>query len=812
MRKINFEQDFWLDKKILIDSRKLLYPAKTIFFALSGKYHHGNSFIATLYEQGVRCFVTDTSLYEDRYIDAVFEVVPNPLELLQAYATWHRSKFNYPVVAITGSNGKTIVKEWLFQLLSKDFLVVKSPKSYNSQIGVPLSVLEMQEGHNLGVFEAGISQPQEMERLEKIIKPTIGIFTNIGEAHGEGFKNKEQKIAEKLKLFKDCPVLIYSYEYKELVNAIEQLEGKELYSWGKSWEAKIPTFVKQREAQTFVELYWKQQKYVFDLPFVSAAAIENSIHCIVTLLYLGLSLEQIQQRLKTLENVARRLELKVGANDCTIIDDSYNNDWAGLQIALNFLRQKHEHHSAVVQTVVLSDLLEAGIAEKQLYMQVAELLEYYKISKFIGVGKAISKQKAYFKNIKEVYFFENTKALLQGLENDLNFRNETILVKGARVFEFEQVVQQLCEQLHDTVLEIDLEALAHNFNFYRSLLLPATKMMVMVKAFAYGSDGYEVARLLQYHHADYLGVAYTDEAVALRQKGIYLPIMIMNISTQHFEQLLKHNLEPVIYSIRILKAFVTFLKKTKRKQPHAIHIELDTGMRRLGFGLDELEVLSSYLLEEQEVVKVVSVFSHLAGAEDSTHDSFSREQLFDFELFAEGLERKIGYTVIKHILNSAGISRFGNKQLDMVRLGIGLHGIDPTYSKKLQVTTSLKTRITQIKTLAAGGTVGYSRKGKVERESRIATLAIGYADGYLRAFGNGLGKVCINGCLVPTVGNICMDMCFVDVTDIVAQEGDEVVVFGKLPTIKDLAEAIGTIPYEILTNVSQRVPRVFFEA
>lgn len=812
MQNVNFEKEFWQDKKILIDSRKLLDPSKTIFFALSGKYHQGNSFIPDLYKQGVRCFVTNTSLYEDRYINAIFVVVPKPLELLQAYAAWHRSKFTYPVIAITGSNGKTIVKEWLFQLLNKDFLVVKSPKSYNSQIGVPLSILGMQVEHNLGVFEAGISQHQEMELLQKMINPSIGIFTNIGQAHDEGFGSRAEKIAEKLKLFKDCPVLIYSYEYEELRSINEQLNGKELYSWGASWDAKVPTFVKTRGNQTLIELYWKQQKHIFHLPFVSAAAIENAIHCIITLLYLGLNLEQIQQRLALLEDVARRLELKAGANGCTIIDDSYNNDWAGLQIALNFLRQKHEHHSAEVQTVILSDLLESGQPEVELYQQVAELMEHYKVNKFIGVGKAISQQQASFRNIKEVHFFENTVALLEGLEKDLELREETILIKGARIFRFEQVVQQLCEQLHDTVLEIDLEALAHNFNFYRSLLKPSTKMMVMVKAFAYGSDGFEVARLLQYHHADYLGVAYTDEAVSLRQRGIHLPIMIMNVSTQHFEQLLKHNLEPVIYNQKILAAFVDFLKKHKKKEAHPIHIELDTGMHRLGFRLEELEGLSTYLLAQKKSIKVVSVFSHLAGADEAVYDEFSKQQLSDFEEGVAIIEKKLEQPIIKHMLNSAGISRFSNKQLDMVRLGIGLHGIDPTYSAQLQVTSTLKTRITQIKTLNVGQTVGYSRKGKINKLSKIAILAIGYADGFLRAFGNGVGKVSVNGCLVPVVGNVCMDMCFVDVTGIDAQEGDEVVVFGELPTITDLADAIGTIPYEILTNVSQRVPRVFFEA
>ncbi|MCP4440830.1 MAG: bifunctional UDP-N-acetylmuramoyl-tripeptide:D-alanyl-D-alanine ligase/alanine racemase [Aureispira sp.] len=812
MPSINFESTFWIGKKVLVDSRKLLYPAKTIFFALAGKYHHGNLFIGDLYEQGVRCFVTDSSRYEDRYIDAEFVVVSSPLALLQTYAAWHRSQLDYPVIAITGSNGKTIVKEWLFQLLNKDFLVVKSPKSYNSQIGVPLSILEMEARHNLGVFEAGISQPKEMSELKKIIKPTIGIFTNIGEAHDEGFESREQKIAEKLELFKDCPVLIYPCKYKELDNVIEQLNNQELYSWGNSWDAKIPTFVKFRGNGAIVELYWMQQKHIFQLPFVSEAAIENSIHCIITLLYLGFDLEQIQQRLERLRDVARRLELKVGANHCTIIDDSYNNDWAGLQIALNFLRQKHEHHSAVVQTVILSDLLESGIAEEQLYQKVADLLTHYKINKFIGVGEAISRQKACFEQIKEVHFFEETSALLNSLELDLKLREETILVKGARVFEFEKVVHHLCEQLHDTVLEIDLEALAHNFNFYRSLLKPSTKMMVMVKAFAYGSDGYEVARLLQYHYADYLGVAYTDEAVALRQRGIHLPIMIMNVSTQHFGQLLRDNLEPVIYNFRILESFIKFLEGQKGTTIHPIHIELDTGMHRLGFDLDDLEKLSKLLNQRKNRVKVVSVFSHLAGSDEAIHDGFSNRQLASFEQFANGLEQNLGCQLIKHMLNSAGISRFLPKQFDMVRLGIGLHGIDPQYKDQLQVTSTLKTTISQIRILEAGQTVGYSRKGKLTEPSKIATLAIGYADGYLRAFGNGVGHVSINGSLVPIVGNICMDMCFVDVTDIDAQEGDEVIIFGELPTIETLARAIGTIPYEILTNISQRVPRVFFEA
>lgn len=807
-------------KKILIDSRNFGKQSeelakKYIFFAINGERHNGANYIEDLYQKGVREFVVEQiSETQKSWKDAVFHQVPSVLRALQKMVLAHRENFHYPMIGITGSNGKTIVKEWLFQLLENDFQIAKSPKSYNSQIGVPLSVWQLDEKHNLGIFEAGISETQEMELLQKIIQPTIGIFTNIGSAHSEGFKNQTQKIKEKLQLFKNCETLIFCYEHDNIRKEIQQLGIKTL-SWGTNKAADISIKVLfSSNNQTQFQLVYKQQKTEFQFPFSDAASLENGLHCIATMLYLGLSFEQIKQQLPKLKSIPMRLELKQGNNNCFLIDDSYNNDFAGLNIALEFMKQQSGNKK---RALIISDMLQSGLFGSALYAQINQLLVSYNIEKLIGIGSQISEFKDLFE-LQEKIFFPSTKAFLKShletskTEKTLSFRDEFILIKGARKFEFEKISAALQQKIHGTRLEINLNALTHNLNFYKSLLKPKTKIMAMVKAAAYGSGNDEIAALLQFHKVDYLGVAYTDEGISLRKYGIKLPIMVMNPTSEGFQELGIFDIEPEIYSLSLLQKFIAFLERNPPKQKVKIHLKLDTGMNRLGFLPNELETIIS-VIKNCQYLEVASIFSHLATADEVTENDFTLQQLALFEKSAQELEQKLGYSVIKHCLNSAGIAAFPEYQFGMVRLGIGLYGVDTTglFQEKLQFISTLKTSISQLKFIPKGATIGYGRNGKVTQNTKIAIIAIGYADGYNRSFSNGVGSVLIRGKLVPIIGTICMDMCMVDVSEIEEiQLKDEVIIFGESPTIIELGKQINTISYEILTNVNERVKRVFY--
>jgi alanine racemase len=815
MASINFSADFWQQKFILIDSRKLIFPAQSIFFAIKGRLTDGHHFISTLYEQGVRHFVLSEAPNLETYPEANFIVTPNVVQVLQEYAHYHRTQFELPIIAITGSNGKTILKEWLSQLLEQDYTLVKSPKSYNSQIGVPLSVLAINTQHNLAIFEAGISQVDEMKQLQNILKPSIGIFTNIGKAHASGFSSLDEKINEKLLLFKEVPLLIYSINHPDIhqkITATFAGTNTQLWSWGASIEATIPIYTQIRTHKTLVQIHWAKKIVRLAIPFTNAAAIENCLHSIATLLYLGIPIQELEQRIEKLRDVPMRLELKEGINNSQIIDDSYNNDLEGLKIALDFLQQKHKTSPDYSKTLILSDIPE--FKNQQQYLSIARLLEEHQIQKFIGIGSVLSQVEQYFKPIAETYFFETTNDFIKHLGSKVSFYQESILLKGARAFEFERIAQQLKKRIHGTILEINLEAVTNNLQIYKNQLLPNTKMMVMVKASAYGSGSYEIAQLLQYNHVDYLGVAYVDEGVALRKRGIQLPIMVMNSAAYEFEILCKHHLEPVVYSLSMLNAFLQFLATKTLENPYPIHLELDTGMHRLGFVANEMPALLSILSQHQQILDIKGIFSHLAASDEQQYESFSKQQIQTFQNLARDIEQHLSIQTIKHLLNSAGITRFPTYQFDMVRLGIGLYGIDPNRQLTLlQNVVCLKTSIAQIKTLDSKETVGYSRKGKLQQPSRIAVLSIGYADGFLRAFGNGKAQVKIHKQLAPTIGNICMDMCFVDISHIPeAKEGDEVIIFDQTEMIQNLAETLETIPYEILTNISARVPRVFYEA
>jgi Alr-MurF fusion protein len=794
---------------LLTDSRKLTTPAISLFFAIHGGRHNGHKFIQELYDKGVRQFVVEKDHIPD--IDQLPEAniisVENSVQALQQIAVCHRSAFSLPVVAITGSNGKTIVKEWLSTMLAKQFNVVKSPKSYNSQIGVPLSVWQINETHTLGIFEAGISRPGEMAHLERVIQPSIGIFTNIGTAHDENFKDWQQKTREKLLLFRHCTVLIYCLDHQVIRQEVSDLLHLQLrtFTWSRT-SSTATVYLKQfyrEETRSQLLIYYKQSDFSLTIPFTDEASIENIMHCVSLMLYLEMEFTEIQNRLNLLQPVSMRLELKQGMNGCYLIDDTYNNDLAGLTMALDFLNLQKQRP---IKTLILSDLLETGMPEAHLYQHIAQLLEDKDINRLIGIGEVILRNKKFFH--LPAQFYPNIESFLQ--DSLLKkFSNELILLKGARTFHFENIVHKLQQKTHGTVLEINLDALAHNLNEHRNQLNSQTKIMVMVKAFAYGSGSAEVANFLQFQRVDYLAVAYADEGVVLRENGIHLPIMVMNPSPETFGLLLNYRLEPELYSLSILKEFIHFLKATN--QASGVHLKFDTGMHRLGFEIKEITELIQ-LLKQTDKIKVSSVLSHLAAADEAKFDNFTQQQIQAFETMTESITGVLGYMPIRHILNSAGITRFSKQQLDMVRLGIGLYGVAASDSDQLALQTvgTLKTTISQIKQVKAGETVGYSRRGKIEKDSTIATIAIGYADGFDRRLGNGVGKVWIHGELAPVVGSVCMDMTMVDITGIQATEGEEVVIFGQQHPITEMAACIGTIPYEILTGISERVKRVFF--
>ncbi|MCB2409437.1 bifunctional UDP-N-acetylmuramoyl-tripeptide:D-alanyl-D-alanine ligase/alanine racemase [Hymenobacter lucidus] len=802
---------------LLLDSRRVGQPAGSLFFAIGGTQHDGHRYLPDLYQQGVRLFVVDNPAAipggVGAFPDAGFLAVGNTLAALQALAARHRRQFRLPVFGITGSNGKTIVKEWLAQLLSPDELICKSPRSYNSQVGVPLSVWELNATHTLGIFEAGISETGEMVRLARVIQPTLGIFTNLGTAHDAGFASPAEKVAEKMQLFGDVDTLFYCRDHEAIHAQAQALLGPaRTFTWSRhhAYDTHVAVSVLEASAgRTVVRVALERpvpQEHTFTLPFADEPSVENALHGLTVLLWRQVPAPEIQRRLDRLQPVAMRLEMKQALNDCYVLDDTYNNDLAGLRLALDALARQPRRGR---RTLILSDVLESGLPAAELYARVAALLPAHGVERLVGIGPEIGAHQALF-SVAKAEFYPTTEAFLAAFQPE-QFHQETILVKGARRFEFERIVAAFQQKIHGTVLEVNLDALVHNLNFYRARLQPGTRLMVMVKAFAYGSGSYEVANLLQFHRADYLAVAYADEGVELRQHGISLPIMVMNPSPDSFQKLRQYHLEPEIYSFERLQEY---LRAAQEQAMPAIHLKLDTGMRRLGFAEEDLPELCATLRQNAAHLRVASALTHLAGADEEQHNDFSRQQLAAFQRMAPQVEAALGYSIIKHALNSAGIVRFPEAHYDMVRLGIGLYGVEASGQQPdaLRPVSSLRTTISQIKTLAPGQTVGYGRRGgPVEHERRIATLAIGYADGYDRRFGNGVGEVVIRGQRAPIVGNVCMDMCMADVTHIAAaRPGDSAVVFGEEMPLREAAARIGTIPYELLTNVSERVKRVFF--
>ena len=798
---------------LLIDSRKIVSPSSSLFFAISTAHRNGHDFIRDAYKKGVRSFVISDSVDTNNFPEANFISVSNTTIALQQLAAYHRQQFNLPVIGITGSNGKTIIKEWLYQLLHGEFNIVRSPKSYNSQIGVPLSVWQINEQHTLAIFEAGISEQEEMLKLEKIIQPTMGILSNIGDAHNEGFIDAEHKFREKLSLFKNCKTLIgRGVDFENRRDVIDMMAADlKVLTWGSGSENDFVVLnIDKHEQDTSIAIARESAEYKINIPFIDEASVENAISCFCVLLLLNVDPVAISDRMNKLHPVNMRLEMKKGINNCTVINDSYSADLSSLNIALNFLQQQSVSAN---RTAILSDFLQTGISDELLYEQIADSLQQNKINRVIGIGEKISHHLSIClssSSITQEYFY-STDSFLQ-LFRSSQFKDETILVKGARKFEFEQITKLIEQKVHQTRLEINLNAIVHNLKEFQKLLKPGVKTMAMVKAYAYGSGGAEIAGVLQYHGTDYLGVAYADEGVELRKAGINLPIMVMNPDENSFDVLVEHNLEPEIFSFELLKNFDAYLQQEALQQ-YPIHLEIETGMNRLGFDSNTMEELGAYISNTSSF-KIQSVFSHLATSDDASQDEYTLMQAERFINAATILESKSGYTFLKHIANSAAILRMPQLHLDMVRPGIGLYGIDSSGSGKLnlQAAATLKTTVAQIKKLKAGESVSYNRKTIMKRDSVIATVRIGYADGYPRRLGNGIGKMLVNGEPAPVTGTVCMDMVMLDISEIKhVKEGDEVIVFGKELPVEQVAEWSQTIPYEIMTGISQRVKRIYFQ-
>ncbi|MBC7486505.1 MAG: bifunctional UDP-N-acetylmuramoyl-tripeptide:D-alanyl-D-alanine ligase/alanine racemase [Cytophagaceae bacterium] len=795
-------------RHLLTDSRSLHFPQQTLFIAIKGPSHDGHHYLENLFHQGVRHFVVEDESFLTTEIKKSSSIIKtnSGLRFLQSMAAYKRSLFHIPVLAITGSNAKTIIKEWIWQMLHTDCAMVRSPKSYNSQLGVPLSVWEMEGYHAMAIFEAGISTYHEMEHLRDVIQPVDGIFTNIGTAHDQGFKSQPDKIKEKLKLFTHVEHLVYCKDHTA-IDVEVQAQQIPSFTWSRK-DSSVDVYIakKERESNGWkLELSIQGQAQHIHIPFSDEASVENAMHAITYLVLFGYSIEDIAPRVARLEPVHMRLELKNGINSTVLIDDSYNNDLMGLSLALDFATQ---HRRALPLTLILSDVLQSGLPPEELYKSIAELLQSKKVTQLIGIGPLFSSFAKVFPPSTQL--FSDTTHFLKAFDFT-SLRNELILLKGARSFGFEAITQRVEEKVHGTRFEIDLDALVHNLNYYRSIAKPGTKIMGMVKAFAYGSGSHQVAQLLQHRGIDYLAVAYADEGVVLRNYGITVPIMVLNPDRQTFDTLLRYRLEPEMYSFKILKEWIEYLEWENASSN--IHLKLDTGMHRLGFEKKDLQPLLELLLLHQNRITIAGAFTHLAAADEEVWNDFTEMQLKEFQSFCGLLESALGYSFLKHALNSAGIVRFPQYSFDMVRLGIGLYGVEVNglHQDKLMNVGKLITHISQLKHIEAGETVGYSRKGKTTKATTIATIAIGYADGFDRRFSNGVGNVNVNGVLCPVIGNVCMDMTMIDVTGVEVKEGDEVIVFGDSPTLIEQSQAIGTIAYELLTGIGERVKRVFFK-
>ena len=791
----------------ITDSRQSTYTGGLAFFAIRGKNHDGHQFIINLYEKGVRVFVVEKLVREIKgYSDAAFIVTGSSIDALQKFATYWRKDFKSDVIAVTGSAGKTIVKEWLADVLGQKTPVIRSPRSYNSQIGVPLSVLKLDEKYRLGVFEAGISMPGEMENLQKIIDPEIGVITNIGDAHNENFPDNREKASEKLKLFANASKIVFCQDdqmIRDLIINDPKMKTKDLFGWSAE-DKNARIFVKmsqEKTGKTDLQMVYQGQVSNFVIPFTDRASIENGITVAATCLAVGTETDDIRKGLESLVSVAMRMELKSGINNCRLIEDFYNSDPGSLGMAVEFLKS----HKGRKASLILSDFVQSGRDEKELYGEVAELVRKTGISRFIGIGRALTGNNELFDS--SFKFYESTDEFISNFSSH-DFRNEIILLKGARVYEFEKIAQLLEEQIHQTVLEVNLDAISHNLNEFRKHLKPETRIMAMVKAFAYGAGPAEIAGLLEYQRVSYFAVAYADEGVELRNAGVTLPIMVMNPDPASADLMIRYSLEPEIYSFESLERFI-FAAARHGLVGYPVHIKIDSGMHRLGFMPGDVPDLTNRI-KSTENIKIISVFSHLAASEDPASDSFTHRQAEVFLKASEQIREATVYPFLRHLLNSSGIVRFPQYQFEMVRPGIGMYGAGQSEGISLKTTGRFKTRISQVKKIQAGDPVGYNCADVSDRDRVIAILPVGYADGLRRRLGNRKGSLFINGVRIPIIGHVCMDMCMADVTGINAQTGDEAEIFGENITIDEIARLCDTIPYEILTSIPRRVKRVFF--
>ncbi|MEO6037161.1 MAG: bifunctional UDP-N-acetylmuramoyl-tripeptide:D-alanyl-D-alanine ligase/alanine racemase [Saprospiraceae bacterium] len=808
-------------EQLLFDSRQVTAPGAALFFALPGQRLDGHHYLAEAYRNGVRQFLVSQPIDPRDLPEANVLQAPDTLIALQDLAAYHRAQFHLPVVGIAGSNGKTIVKEWLYQLLAADFNIVRSPKSYNSQIGVPLSVWQLQPAHSLALFEAGISRRGEMERLARIIRPTIGIFTTIGPAHREGFSSKMEKVQEKMRLFATAGTLVYCADEAKIKTAaeawIKELPAGErrTFSWsatGQPADFQVVEIAAQPDGTTEIALLvpgsdpkFRIPHSAFRIPFQDAASVENAIHCWAVAYLLNVPADDINARMTQLEPVEMRLEIKSAVHGSTLINDAYNNDLASLRIALAFAAQQAKDRRL---TLILSDILQGGRDKKKMYQEVAAMMLEQRVGRLIGIGPEVIRLRELLPPDFDSSFYPDTATFLEHITAH-EFHDELILLKGARPFAFEYIARRLEQKNHKTVLEVNLTALAHNLNVYARLLGPGVKMMVMVKAAGYGSGAAEVAKLLEFRHVDYLGVAYADEGIELRQAGVTLPILVLNPESATFDVMYRYCLEPEVYSLAQLDELIQFAGTKKNL---TIHLKLDTGMHRLGFEPAAIPPLLDRLRANPQL-RVQSVFSHLAASDAAAHDDFTRQQAAAFSAMYAEIQAALGYSPLRHLVNTGGIARWPEFHFDMVRLGIGLYGIDSSgLQDQLRVVNTLKATVSQVKTVPVGETVGYNRNGPVLRPTRIATISIGYADGLLRLAGNGRYSVVIRGQQVPTIGNVCMDMTMVDVSNVPAvQEGDDVEVFGEQQPVQALAGCLQTIAYEVFTNIAERVKRVYWQ-
>jgi alanine racemase len=793
--------------EIVTDSRQLSYTEGIAFIAIKGKNHDGHQFIDSLFQKGIKVFLVESlPVNIPAYPDAAFILTDDSISALQLLAAHKRKAFKYPVIAVTGSAGKTIVKEWLADILNQTVPVIRSPRSYNSQTGVPLSVWKLDEKYRLGIFEAGISQTGEMEKLQAIINPDIGVITNIGDAHRENFPDDVAKASEKLKLFRDSSALIFCRDHEiisRLISSDRSMSEKDLIDWSLH-DKRASVFVQKSllpDGHTAISIAYKDDLFNFVVPFQDRASVENAITVTAVCLYMGVGPDLIAAGLASLVSVPMRMEMKGGINNCQLIEDYYNSDPGSLGMALEYLRAQNGRKT----TLILSDFVQSGRRDEELYGEVASLLRKTGITRFFGIGKALSENRHLFRPEDSFYYSTDEFIRSTGIRD---LHEEIILLKGARLFEFEKIGRVLEQKIHQTVLEISLDAISHNLNVFRSYLGHGTKIMAMVKAFAYGSGSSEIASLLEYHRVSYLAVAYADEGVELRSAGVTLPVMVMNPDPSAADVMIKYSLEPELYSF---SSFGSFIAVAERHGliAYPVHIKIDTGMHRLGFLPEETEELAS-LIKARDCIRVISVFSHLSGSDDPALDEFSKRQVDIFQKAASLIREATGYPFMRHILNSSGIIRMPEYQFEMVRPGIGIYGAGNFDGIPLKPAGRFKTRISQVKMAKRGEPVGYGCADVSDSDRIIAILPVGYADGLNRKMGNRNGRLFIRGKKVPIIGNVCMDMCMADITGLDAVTGDEAEIFGENISINEIAEICQTIPYEILTSIPGRVKRVFY--